>query len=124
MKKAKRWRLFAEEIKPFPLRQNVGRALALEEQLRLLKVAVGHLSSKMLAHYSRMRIEAKRKALDALSSGHAADALRGSDGGYDTKNDTKQGGAGEQVPEVIKNMVELVGLEPTTSSLRTMRSPN
>jgi hypothetical protein len=26
--------------------------------------------------------------------------------------------------EVIENMVELVGLEPTTSSLRTMRSPN
>jgi len=25
---------------------------------------------------------------------------------------------------VAENMVELVGLEPTTSSLRTMRSPN
>ena len=27
-------------------------------------------------------------------------------------------------PKVPENMVELVGLEPTTSSLRTMRSPN
>ena len=26
--------------------------------------------------------------------------------------------------QVVENMVELVGLEPTTSSLRTMRSPN
>jgi hypothetical protein len=26
-------------------------------------------------------------------------------------------------PQVIENMVELVGIEPTTSSLRTMRSP-
>jgi len=25
---------------------------------------------------------------------------------------------------VIENMVELVGIEPTTSSLRTMRSPS
>ncbi len=26
--------------------------------------------------------------------------------------------------QVIENMVELVGIEPTTSSLRTMRSPS
>ena len=29
-----------------------------------------------------------------------------------------------RVPQVIENMVELVGIEPTTSSLRTMRSPS
>jgi hypothetical protein len=27
----------------------------------------GHVSPKMLAHYSRVRLEAKRKGLDALS---------------------------------------------------------
>jgi integrase len=30
----------------------------------------------------------------------------------------------QHVPEVIENMVELVGIEPTTSSLRTMASAN
>jgi len=40
LKKAKRWHLFADEIKPLPLRQRVGRALAPEEKLRLLKLAV------------------------------------------------------------------------------------
>ena len=29
-----------------------------------------------------------------------------------------------QVPQVIEDLVELVGIEPTTSSLRTMRSPS
>jgi hypothetical protein len=36
----------------------------------------------MLAHYSHVRIEAKRKALDALAVGVKAV-------GYDTKNDAK-----------------------------------
>jgi integrase len=39
LKKAKRWHLFADEVKPLPVRQMVGRALSLEEKLRLLKVA-------------------------------------------------------------------------------------
>lgn len=44
--------------------------------------------------------------------------------GYDTNNDANQHAA-ETVPlQVIENMVELVGIEPTTSSLRTMRSPS
>jgi hypothetical protein len=30
----------------------------------------------------------------------------------------------EQIPRVLEKMVELVGIEPTTSSLRTMRSPS
>jgi len=41
----------------------------------------GHVSPKMLAHYSHVRLEAKRHALDALCS-------RGSTGGYDTNHDT------------------------------------
>ncbi len=39
----------------------------------------GHVSQQMLAHYSHVRIEAKRKALDALSVGVKAV-------GYDTKS--------------------------------------
>jgi hypothetical protein len=42
----------------------------------------GHVSQRMLAHYSHVRIEAKRKALDALATGGKAN-------GYDTRNDAK-----------------------------------
>ena len=44
--------------------------------------------------------------------------------GYGTNNDTKLAERIVQVPQVIEKMVELVGIEPTTSSLRTMRSPS
>jgi hypothetical protein len=53
--------------------------------LRLVDLNHVHRGSrlaKMLAHYSHVRIEAKRKALDALAVGIKA-------AGYDTKNDTK-----------------------------------
>jgi len=49
---------------------------------RTIMAIAGHVSQQMLAHYSHVRIEAKRKALDALvGSGRTV--------GYDTKNDTK-----------------------------------
>jgi hypothetical protein len=36
-----------------------------------------------------------------------------------------EGTTAEAMPvQVLENMVELVGIEPTTSSLRTMRSPS
>ena len=85
----------------------------------------GHVSPKMLAHYSHLRLQAKRTALDALSMTRPQVAEKwGETGGYDTNNDTKQGSEPQQVPQVIEKMVELVGIEPTTSSLRTMRSPS
>ena len=85
----------------------------------------GHVSPKMLAHYSHVRIQAKRSALDSLSikqveMANSANETRG----YDTNSDTKRDTA-EVVPsQVLDNLVELVGIEPTTSSLRTMRSPS
>ena len=93
----------------------------------------GHVSPKMLAHYSHVRLEAKRNALDALcrpapsrNRGLASIGTNsgGKKEGYDTNSDTKQPVRAEQVPQVLENMVELVGIEPTTSSLRTMRSPS
>ncbi len=39
LKRAKRWYLVAEDIKPLPMRRNVGRALSQDEKLRLLRVA-------------------------------------------------------------------------------------
>ena len=85
----------------------------------------GHVSPKMLQHYSHVRIQAKRTALDSLSTRRADLAnLESKTGGYDTNHDTKSPDMPEQLPQVIENMVELVGIEPTTSSLRTMRSPS
>jgi Phage integrase family len=85
----------------------------------------GHVSPKMLAHYSHVRLEAKRTALDALSLKRSERTHSGGETrGYDTKHDTKQDAACPIPPQVIENMVELVGIEPTTSSLRTMRSPS
>src|SRR5262249_12664204 len=44
----------------------------------------GHVSPRMLAHYSHVRMEAKRQALDAL-------ARISERQGYDTKSDTNRG---------------------------------
>ena len=39
LKKAKRWHMFADEIKPLPSAPEIGRALSYDEKLRLLKVS-------------------------------------------------------------------------------------
>jgi integrase len=49
---------------------------------RTIMSIAGHVSQRMLAHYSHVRIEAKRKALDALAVGVKV-------AGYDTNNVTK-----------------------------------
>jgi len=49
---------------------------------RTIMSIAGHVSQQMLAHYSHVRIEAKRKALDALAVGVKTAS-------YDTNNDTK-----------------------------------
>jgi integrase len=85
----------------------------------------GHVSRKMLQHYSHVRLEAKRNALDALSMKPAQQGdSTGARQGYDTNNDTKLCRELEDMPQVADSLVELVGLEPTTSSLRTTRSPS
>jgi hypothetical protein len=50
---------------------------------RTIMSIAGHVSQQMLAHHSHVRIEAKRKALDALAAGVKTE-------GYDTNNVTKQ----------------------------------
>lgn len=45
----------------------------------------GHVSAKMLQHYSHVRLEAKRAALDALSSKQRETAKSG---GVNPKNET------------------------------------
>ena len=39
LKRAKRWYLMADDIRPLPMRHNIGRALALDDKARLLKIA-------------------------------------------------------------------------------------
>ena len=39
LKRGKRWHMIAEDIRPLPMRHNVGRALTHDEELRLLKLA-------------------------------------------------------------------------------------
>ena len=46
----------------------------------------GHISPRMLEHYSHFRMDAKRKALEALGA-------RGLTGGYGTNSDTKPSSA-------------------------------
>ena len=55
----------------------------------------GHVSPKMLAHYSHVRLDAKRKALDALSGGSSGS-------GYGTNHDTIAPVAPEPSPQVIE----------------------
>jgi hypothetical protein len=51
----------------------------------------GQVSPKMLADYSHVRIQAKRTALDSLSTKQAERATSGGEtSGYDTNHDTKR----------------------------------
>ena len=85
----------------------------------------GHVSRKMLQHYSHVRMDAKRDALDSLNTKpklkHDSSATRH---GYDTKSDTNTRKKPEGMSQVVDFMVELSGIEPLASSLRTRRSPS
>jgi integrase len=72
----------------------------------------GHISPKMLRLYSHVRMQAKRKALEALSSVDSG-------GSYGTKHGTNLPGDSKQDSQVLENMVDERGFEPPASSLRT-----
>ena len=77
----------------------------------------GHVSPKILAHYSHVRLEAKRAALDVLSTRwEDMGDLGGKREGYDTNNDTKQNKTDEQLPHMIENMADPERLELPTSA--------
>ena len=89
------------------LRHHAIRELA-ESQAKdsIIREIAGHVSSKRLAHYSHVRMETKRKVLDALSGG-------GSGGSYGTNNDTNCSTQFTEQSQVCEPM----GFEPTTSSM-------
>ena len=79
----------------------------------------GHVSPKSLAHYSHVRLQAKRTALDALSMTRPERAkLEGETRSYDTNNDTKRKEHQEQILQVIENLVSAAGFEPATHALK------
>ena len=82
-----------------------------------IRSIAGHVSEKMLEHYSHIRLDAKRSALDALST-------RIGTAGYDTNHVTNPDFNDASTEKLLKTMVDVRGLEPLTSSLRTRRSPN
>jgi integrase len=74
----------------------------------------GHVSRKMLEHYSHIRQDAKREAVNFLS---ARVPQRPETRGYDTNYDTKPAEAGSSMPQVIENMVGTRRLELLTSTV-------
>jgi len=105
----------------------------------------GHVSPRMLARYSHVRLEAKRDALEALSRpalnagasqstspSPGAAASGGRDGGYDTNNDTNRPEWKDVPAEVIEKNGRHVGTRtpdlyrvkaPTTSNRLTFQAP-
>jgi len=67
----------------------------------------GHVSPKMLAHYSHVRLEAKRQALDALSKRVE---------GTVTSQTTSQNQPPK--PQVLDLVVDVAGIEPATPCLQ------
>jgi integrase len=68
----------------------------------------GHVSKKMMEHYSHARMAAKRNAVEAL--GRA---------GHSTVTAQNRLFEEDNIPQVIEKMVDETGVEPATSSLRT-----
>jgi len=74
----------------------------------------GHVSRKMLEHYSHVRQEAKRDAVNVLS---AKRPTKPTIQGYDTNNDTKPILSEQVPPYVVGNMVGTRRLELLTSTV-------
>jgi hypothetical protein len=73
----------------------------------------GHVSSKMLAHYSHVRLEAKRQALEGISKSARVRVM-------------SQGASPNQEtpPQSLKNVVDVAGIEPATPCLQSRCSPS
>ncbi len=74
----------------------------------------GHVSRKMLEHYSHLRQEAKREAVNVLSDKCPSKTTTK---GYDTNHDTKSTPAELVSPYVVERMVGTRRLELLTSTV-------
>jgi integrase len=77
----------------------------------------GHVSARMLAHYSHVRLKAKRDALAVLSDGPQTD-------GHVTINVTNASSDAAHELQVVENMVDVAGIEPATPCLQSRCSPS
>ena len=78
----------------------------------------GHVSRKMLERYSHVRMEAKRTAMEALATSTRM-------AGYDTNHDTNALPVNARPSlNYWTLLVDLVGIEPTTSSMPWKRAPS
>ena len=82
---------------------NLGESGAPEQAIMAI---AGHLSRRMLEHYSHISLDAKRKALDSIV----------------TKTVTKSEGKAGKVSNLLKTLAGTTGLEPATSCVTGMRS--
>ena len=77
----------------------------------------GHVSARMLAHYSHVRLQAKRVAVLALCN---------TEGRSVTSQSTSQSRVSSQDenPKSLKNLVDVTGIEPATPCLQSRCSPS
>ena len=81
----------------------------------------GHVTTRMLRHYSHVRREAMRRAVESLDRKSAAGSQTG---GNDTKHGTKLPADGTAPPQVLENVVDVAGIEPATPCLQSRCSPS
>ena len=91
------------------------RAFFKQEPLKA--ITAKRISRRMLERYSHVRMEAKRTALEVL-------AVSSKTAGYDTSRDTNQPAGLLALSKLLRDLVDLVGIEPTTSSMPWKRAPS
>jgi hypothetical protein len=70
----------------------------------VIRSIAGHVSQKMLEHYSHVRLEAKRRPLDALATTRPETENQGdSERGHVTRNVSKSESEGMPAPQVFQN---------------------
>ena len=81
----------------------------------------GHVSRRMLEHYSRIRMDAKRRALESIDRVQRATVF----GAGVHQNMNQLASDGKDVPaKVLKRLVDVTGIEPATPCLQSRCSPS
>jgi hypothetical protein len=80
----------------------------------------GHVSRKRLEHYSHIRLEVKCEAVRVLSSLRRAEETEV----HVTERVTTERKNEETLPQPLKNLVDVAGIEPATPCLQSRCSPS
>jgi hypothetical protein len=80
----------------------------------------GHVSRKMLEHYSHIRLEAKREAVRVLSRVRTTEETEV----HVTERVTVATENEKAIPQPLKNLVDVTGIEPATPCLQSRCSPS